>query len=80
VNAYDLPSRTFWSAASTTYHEAVPGHHFQIALEMELPALAHSGAWLEDGGRGVRGGLGPVQQRLADELGLYRSPAERSAC
>jgi len=48
VNAYDLPSRTYWSAASTTYHEAVPGHHFQIALEMELqglPAFRTLGHW-----------------------------------
>ena len=39
VNAYDLPTRLFSKLAATTYHEAVPGHHFQIALEMEHPSL-----------------------------------------
>ena len=37
VNTYDLPSRTYSKLASTTYHEAIPGHHFQISLEMEHP-------------------------------------------
>ena len=39
VNTYDLPSRTFSKLASTTYHEAIPGHHFQISLEMEQAGL-----------------------------------------
>ena len=78
VNTYDLPSRTFSKLASTTYHEAIPGHHFQISLEMEqaglnvfrrLGARAAAGAYLE--------GWGLYAERLADELGLYRSPAER---
>ena len=78
MNTYDLPSRTFSKLASTTYHEAIPGHHFQISLEMEqaglnvfrrLGARAAAGAYLE--------GWGLYAERLADELGLYRSTAER---
>jgi uncharacterized protein (DUF885 family) len=78
VNTYDLPSRTYSKLASTTYHEAIPGHHFQIALEMEhdglnifrrLGARAVGGAYVE--------GWGLYAERLADELGLYRTPEER---
>jgi uncharacterized protein (DUF885 family) len=39
ANGYDLPSRTFTKLATTTFHEAAPGHHFQITLEMENPNL-----------------------------------------
>ena len=78
VNTYDLPSRTYSKLASTTFHEAVPGHHFQISLEMEHPGLnvfrrlgarAAGGAYVE--------GWGLYAERLADELGLYRTAAER---
>jgi uncharacterized protein (DUF885 family) len=78
VNAYDLPSRTFWSAASTTYHEAVPGHHFQIALEMELggfPAFRTLGSWPQ--GTAYVEGWALYTERVADEAGLFRSEAER---
>ena len=78
VNAYDLPSRTFWSAASTTYHEAVPGHHFQIALEMELqglPAFRTLGFWPQ--GTAYVEGWALYTERVADEAGLFRSEAER---
>jgi uncharacterized protein (DUF885 family) len=78
VNTYDLPSRNYHKLASTTYHEAVPGHHFQIALEMEHPSL---NAFRRLGSRLVGGayaeGWGLYSERLADELGLYRSQAER---
>ncbi len=78
VNAYDLPSRTYWSAASTTYHEAVPGHHFQIALEMELqglPAFRTLGHWPQ--GTAYVEGWALYTERVADEAGLFRSEAER---
>ncbi len=78
VNTYDLPTRRLSALASTTYHEAVPGHHFQIALEMETPGLP---AFRRLGGRMVGSayaeGWGLYSERLADEMGLYRSGAER---
>jgi uncharacterized protein (DUF885 family) len=78
VNTYDLPSRTFSKLASTTYHEAVPGHHFQIALEVEHPTLntfRRLGARMT--GPAFVEGWGLYSERLADELGLYRNPPER---
>jgi uncharacterized protein (DUF885 family) len=78
VNTYDLPSRTFTKLASTTYHEATPGHHFQITLEMEDPSL---NVFRRLGARRVGGayveGWGLYAERLADELGLYRNAGER---
>jgi uncharacterized protein (DUF885 family) len=78
VNTFDLPSRTYSRLAATTYHEAIPGHHFQIALEGENTALNMfrrfaaryaGGAYVE--------GWGLYAERLADEMGLYRNEAER---
>ena len=78
LNTYDLPSRTFPKLAAVTFHEAVPGHHFQIALEMEHPQL---NTFRRLGSRMVGGafaeGWGLYCERLADELGLYESAAER---
>ncbi|TAK01670.1 MAG: DUF885 domain-containing protein [Chloroflexota bacterium] len=78
VNTYDLESRLFSRLASTTYHEATPGHHFQIALEVENTALNR---FRRFGSRIVGGayveGWGLYSERLADELGLYRDEAER---
>jgi uncharacterized protein (DUF885 family) len=78
VNAYDLPSRTYTKLATTTYHEAVPGHHFQITLEMENPDL---NTFRRLGSRMVGGayveGWGLYSEKLADEMGLFRSEGER---
>jgi uncharacterized protein (DUF885 family) len=78
ANGYDLPSRKYSKLASTTYHEAAPGHHFQIALEMENPRL---NTFRRLGSRMVGGayveGWGLYSERLADEMGLYRSEGER---
>jgi len=78
ANTYDLPSRSYSKLASTTYHEAVPGHHFQIALEMEnenLSTFRRLGSRLV-GGAYVEG-WGLYSERLADEMGLFRNEAER---
>lgn len=78
ANGYDLPSRKFTKLASTTYHEAAPGHHFQITLEMEHPSL---NTFRRLGARMVGGayveGWGLYSERLADEMGLYRTEGER---
>ncbi len=78
ANGYDLHARKYTKLASTTYHEAAPGHHFQITLEMEnehlnrfrrLGARMVGGAYVE--------GWGLYSERLADEMGLYRNEGER---
>ncbi len=78
ANGYDLPSRKFSKLATTTFHEAVPGHHFQIALEMENDGLI---TFRRLGSRMVGGayaeGWGLYSERLADEMGLFRNEAER---
>ena len=78
ANGYDLPSRNFTKLASTTFHEAVPGHHFQIALEMENPNL---NTFRRLGSRMVGGayveGWGLYSEKLAEEMGLFRNDGER---
>ncbi|HEY7968361.1 MAG TPA: DUF885 domain-containing protein [Candidatus Limnocylindrales bacterium] len=78
ANGYDLPSRKYTKLATTTYHEAVPGHHFQIALEQENPDLS---TFRRLGARIVGGayveGWGLYSEKLADEMGLFRDDAER---
>jgi uncharacterized protein (DUF885 family) len=78
ANGYDLPSRQYTKLATTTYHEAVPGHHFQIALEQENPDLS---TFRRLGARIVGGayveGWGLYSEKLADEMGLFRDDGER---
>ncbi len=78
ANGYDLPSRKYSKLATTTYHEAVPGHHFQIALEMENPNL---NTFRRLGSRMVGGayveGWGLYSEKLADEMGLLQNDGER---
>jgi uncharacterized protein (DUF885 family) len=78
ANGYDLPSRKYTKLATTTYHEAVPGHHFQIALEQEntdLSTFRRLGARIV-GGAYVEG-WGLYSEKLADEMGLFRDDSER---
>jgi uncharacterized protein (DUF885 family) len=39
VNTYGLESRPLYTLEALTLHEAVPGHHLQIALQQELTGL-----------------------------------------
>jgi uncharacterized protein (DUF885 family) len=78
INAYDLSDRALHHVASVTYHEANPGHHFQIALEQEMPErsnLRRFGAALA--GSAYCEGWGLYSERLADEMGLYLDAWER---
>ncbi len=72
VNTYNLPSRPLYILESLTLHEAVPGHHLQIALQRELTGLpdfrrfAGVGAFAE--------GWGLYSERLGLEAGFYQDP------
>jgi uncharacterized protein (DUF885 family) len=78
INTYQPQERQLHRFAAITFHEATPGHHFQIAIEMELPGMP---AFRTLGGRmaGVAysEGWGLYTERLADEMGLYASEQER---
>ena len=40
VNTYNLPSRPLYVLPALSAHEAVPGHHLQMALNAELPKVS----------------------------------------
>ena len=78
INCYDLEHRPLHHLAAVTYHEANPGHHFQIALEQELPGrskLRRFGGSLA--AAAFAEGWGLYSERLADEMGLYVDEWER---
>ena len=78
INCYDLADRALHHVASVTYHEANPGHHFQLALQQEMPErppLRRFGAtWRR---AAFAEGWGLYSERLADEMGLYLDGWER---
>jgi uncharacterized protein (DUF885 family) len=70
VNTSDLES--------ITYHEANPGHHFQVSLEQgftERQPLRRFGGILA--GSAFIEGWGLYSERLADEMGLYADEYEQ---
>ena len=78
INTYQPAERELHKIASITFHEATPGHHFQIAIEMELqglPAFRTLGSRMA--GVAYSEGWGLYCERLADEMGLYASDEER---
>jgi uncharacterized protein (DUF885 family) len=78
VNGNDLASKPRHHLASTTFHEASPGHHFQIALEQEFrdrPLLRRFGGFLA--GSAFIEGWGLYSERLADEMDLFLDEKER---
>ena len=75
VNTYRLDQRPLYELPALTAHEAVPGHHLQIALAQELEDVPefrrnyYATAFGE--------GWGLYAERLAGEAGLYDTPYKR---
>lgn len=75
LNLTELDQRPLWELPALGVHEAVPGHHHQIALQQELdihPLRANGSfftAFVE--------GWGLYSERLGIEMGLYDTPAKQ---
>lgn len=75
VNTSKLDQRPLYELPALTLHEAVPGHHVQIALQQEAEGQpyfrrqANVSAFTE--------GWGLYAEYLGEEMGFYRTPYER---
>jgi uncharacterized protein (DUF885 family) len=75
VNTSKLDQRPLWEIPALSLHEAVPGHHLQIALQQELDIapfrrnFAFFTAFTE--------GWGLYAESLGEEMGLYNTPERR---
>jgi uncharacterized protein (DUF885 family) len=72
VNTTKLDQRPLWEIPVLSVHEAVPGHHMQIALqqELEMPAWRKNTTFFTV----FVEGWGLYSERLGTDLGLYDTP------
>jgi len=71
VDTARLDARPIWQVDTVALHEAVPGHHLQVARaqELDLPAFRRHG-WYDAYGEG----WATYAESLGPELGLFQDP------
>lgn len=72
VNTYDLKSRPLYELEALSLHEAVPGHHLQLALQLEMTDVLPFRKWGET--TAFIEGWALYAERLGLEMGFYRDP------
>src|SRR5690606_5304269 len=69
INLRDTAELPRWTLPTLVYHEAAPGHHFQLALVLEmedLPLIRKIGGFSAN-----TEGWALYAEQLAEEMGLY---------
>jgi uncharacterized protein (DUF885 family)/ribosome-associated protein YbcJ (S4-like RNA binding protein) len=75
LNTHEPTQRRRHLAEAVAFHEAVPGHHFQMTTAQGLTGLPLARRILAD--TAFAEGWGLYCERLADEMGLYSSDLAR---
>ena len=75
INTYKPEEQTRVGIESTAFHEAIPGHHLQLAIAQEREGAHMITRFL--GNSGFSEGWGLYAERLADEMGLFSSDLDR---
>ncbi len=75
ANTHRAEERDRFVCEVMAFHEAVPGHHFQIALAQELTHLPMFRRVITP--NAYAEGWGLYTERLADEMGLYTAEVDR---
>lgn len=72
MNTYNLKNRPLFTVEALSFHEAVPGHHLQLALQQELESLPNFRKY--GGFTAFVEGWALYSERLGLEVGFYEDP------